>query len=386
MRVRWVWAIVVATSIACSTNRPLAAPVYPRDLVGCYALYDSTGGFASKTLYFVPPFVELDSMPRVVNVSNYEQFGRSWSLTRLDSARRAMPQTFVPVPYGLHWNINATADSVYMAFTNGFSGTTFAFALAGVQRGKLRGVAREFSDGGPQERGPLAVSATRVECRHESSPPQEIVEWKGPPVDHVILAIDSLERGMEIFRQITGIRPVYGGVHPGRGTRDAIVSLGGARYLEITAPNPADTSQSGKERKDLFARFHRLTAYGWAVHTSNMDSTVVQLERSGFRNLKVVPGSRARPDGKLLKWRIMRPWGSDRPVLPFFIEWSNDNPHPSTDAPGGCALRRLSLGAADADSAGRMLIRAGIDVSVGRATPEKLYITIRCHGQDLPLY
>jgi hypothetical protein len=272
-----------------------------------------------------PPFVEIESVPREVNASNHQQVGPPWNLIRLDSARRPMPQTFIPVPFGSQWQLNARSDTALLVFTNGFSGTTFFFALRGAHPRTLRGVARGFSDAGPVHTGPFTVTATRVECLRES-PRQETFEWKGPDVDHVIIAIDSLERGMEIFRQITGVRPVYGGVHPGRGTRNALVSLGGGRYLEIIAPNPADASPAGAQAKKNFEIFRRLTAYGWAMHTTNMDSTVAKLERSGFKELKVVPGSRARPDGKLLKWRTMDPWRVDSSLLPFFHRMEQGQP------------------------------------------------------------
>lgn len=373
-------AIVAATSNACAPNRP-AAPVYPRDLAGCYALYDSTGTFASKHLYFVPPFVEIESVARE---AERDPDRPALNLFRLDSAHRPILPHYLDEGLRTQWRLSAGSDTAVWIFSNGFSGTSITFALRDVQRGTLRGFAHEFFDVGPQETGPFAVTAMRVECRRGS--PNAVYQWKGAPVDHVILAIDNLERGMEIFRQATTIKPVYGGVHPGRGTRNALVSLGNGAYLEIIAPNPLDTSAAAKETRKYFARFRRLTAYGWAAHTSNMDSTVAQLEKNGFRGLQVSSGSRARPDGKRLKWRTMSPWGVESSVLPFFIEWSKDSPHPSSDAPGGCAMRGLNIRAPNSDAIGTMLIRAGLDVSLGPSREEALYITIRCGGQDLSLY
>src|SRR4051812_10884651 len=59
-------------------------------------------------------------------------------------------------------------------------------------------------------------------------------------IDHVILGIDDLQKGIAELERATGVRAVFGGAHPGRGTQNALISLGENHYLEILAPNPDD--------------------------------------------------------------------------------------------------------------------------------------------------
>jgi len=56
------------------------------------------------------------------------------------------------------------------------------------------------------------------------------------------------------------------------------------------------------------------------------------------------PGSRQRPSGQMLRWKALPLQDDEGGLLPFFIEWSKDSPHPSTDAPAGCRLERFELG------------------------------------------
>jgi hypothetical protein len=51
-------------------------------------------------------------------------------------------------------------------------------------------------------------------------------------------------------------------------------------------------------------------------------------------------------------------------LLPFFIEWSKDSPHPSTDAPAGCRLERFELGAPQPAPLRARLSQLSLDAAV----------------------
>ena len=75
------------------------------------------------------------------------------------------------------------------------------------------------------------------------------------------------------------MRALFGGVRPGRGTRNALLALGPSTYLEIMAPDPAQSSPT------WFTRVLTLTEpriIGWAAHASNLPTLAQAATSAGF--------------------------------------------------------------------------------------------------------
>lgn len=185
------------------------------------------------------------------------------------------------------------------------------------------------------------------------------------PFDHVIVAIDSLDRGMALFESATGVRPIEGGAHAGRGLRNALVSLGTGRYLELIAPNPADSAAAARVAN--MARFRAPTPIGWAIHVSDARAERARLVAAGLHPGPVVAASRKTPGGQVLHWVTLVPFGR-LPGAPFVISWDPASEHPSVAAPRGCTLAGLRIVSPAADSLRTLLARAGWPMKVA-ATP-----------------
>ena len=185
-------------------------------------------------------------------------------------------------------------------------------------------------------------------------------------LDHILLGCSDRDRGIDFVEEHTGVRAAIGGVHPGRGTCNALLSLGQRRYLEIIAPDRAQTQvpdfAASLVRRLKFLSTPRLV--GWAAHPGDLDSLAKKLSASGIAFDGPRPGSRARPDGRMLKWKTLNLSDDHDGVLPFFIEWDANSPHPSTDAPAGCRLENFAI--ADPDPAGlrKMLNHLGVNVAI----------------------
>src|SRR5690348_8429093 len=87
-------------------------------------------------------------------------------------------------------------------------------------------------------------------------------------LDHFILGCNDLDHGIDFVEQNTGVRAALGGVHPGRGTCNALLSLGERRYLEIMAPDPA---QHVTPQIPRLLELKEPRIVGWAVHTNDLD-------------------------------------------------------------------------------------------------------------------
>lgn len=205
----------------------------------------------------------------------------------------------------------------------------------------------------------------------------------GFAIDHVIVAIDTLERGIALLREATGLTPVFGGAHPGRGTQNAILSLGSGSYLELLAPNPSDAQ--GPRMVQMFAAARNLTPSGWALAAPDVDSVRALALRRGLPAGAVAPGARTRPDGSTLRWRTLNPWGWNNALLPFFIEWQASSPHPSRESPTGCTLTSITLRSAAADSLRQLFNRIAVPAQVEPAARDAMSIVLSCPKGEVRL-
>jgi hypothetical protein len=192
-------------------------------------------------------------------------------------------------------------------------------------------------------------------------------------LDHILLGCNDLDRGIVFVEERSGVRAAFGGVHPGRGTQNALLSLGERRYLEIIAPDPAQP-----EVADTYG-LRRLTAprlVHWAAHLGDLDSFAKKLREAGLPFKGPTPGSRKRSDGRVLSWKTLNLADDRDGLLPFFIGWSPDSLHPSADSPKGCSLVRFEAFAPDPENLSRITATLGLELPIAKADRPQLRATI----------
>jgi hypothetical protein len=204
-------------------------------------------------------------------------------------------------------------------------------------------------------------------------------------LDHMLLGSPDLQAGIEFVEKHTGVRAAFGGVHPGRGTQNALLSLGERRYLEIIAPDPA---QPGV-KNPIASGLHSLTEprlIGWAAHPGSLSVFAETLRAAGIQFEGPTPGSRKRPDGRLLEWQTLNLADTASGLLPFFIEWSQDSVHPSVDAPKGCALLNFAAEAPEPERLSATLQTLTLDLPVKNGEKARLHAVISGPKGNLDLY
>jgi len=217
----------------------------------------------------------------------------------------------------------------------------------------------------------LAPSALRAQNWQKSDVP--LVDQVPPMLDHILLGCNDLQRGIDFVEQHTGVRAAFGGVHPGRGTQNALLSLGTRRYLEIIAPDPQQNASA--ELASMLKKLTEPRLVGWAAHPGDIQVLAADLAKAGIAE-GPTPGSRKRPDGNVLHWKTLNLKDDANGLLPFFIQWSTDSTHPSADAPSGCQLLRFELLTPDPAALAKTIAKVMLAAPIAKGSSPQLHAVI----------
>lgn len=185
-------------------------------------------------------------------------------------------------------------------------------------------------------------------------------------IDHLVYACPDLTAAVDQIAQLTGVRPEYGGQHPGLGTHNALLSLGDRTYLEIIAPDPAQPGTGGPLPFGL-AELTAPALRAWAAAPEDLDNAARGARAEGFDYGDVVTRHRRTLGDGELSWRMTNyPHNGAVAVIPFLIDWGGGC-HPAQTAPSGLLLTEFRILAPNPDEVVRQLHAASIDLPVDHA-------------------
>lgn len=167
-------------------------------------------------------------------------------------------------------------------------------------------------------------------------------------IDHLMWAAPELEAGRRDMEARLGVPMEAGGRHPGVGTHNVLLGLGSERYMEVIAPDPT------QDRCSSFGEWvwavTSPTLLTWCARSDDLEGLQERARARGLETSPIASMQRQRPDGSLLRWRLLFLEGHRYGLsLPFFIDWQ-DSPHPGKTLPPVLTLKYLRIEHPEAES------------------------------------
>jgi hypothetical protein len=156
----------------------------------------------------------------------------------------------------------------------------------------------------------------------------------------MIVGCSDLHSGIDYIEKLSGYRAEIGGSHPGNGTWNALLALGGRRYLEILAPDPQQERALWPEK---LLNLTEPLIVGWAVRHKDLENYALYLRKNNVPCIGPRQASRIRPDGREFRWTFLTLQDDKQGLMPFYIDWDSASPHPSAEAPGACLLMEFTV-------------------------------------------
>jgi hypothetical protein len=143
-------------------------------------------------------------------------------------------------------------------------------------------------------------------------------------LSQIIYAVRNLDAGAQRIAAY-GLIVLDGGRHPGLGTANRIVPLGGS-YFELLSVVDEREARGNNFGRALLAQLQQGDhLVRWSLRTDDIDRVAAE------RGLKPERRSRRRPDDVLLSWRAA---GLDLSLregwLPFFMQWDDPAQYPGS--------------------------------------------------------
>ncbi|WP_101846639.1 VOC family protein [Halobacillus sp. Marseille-P3879] len=149
--------------------------------------------------------------------------------------------------------------------------------------------------------------------------------------DHLVIASKHPGKDQINFTYDNSLKGVEGGDHSLWGTYNELCYFMNDNYIEwlgLKDPKTAENSDNPliQQFKQTFDQ-GEFGPFQFALRTSDMDEYINHFNLHNIPYYGPFPGERKRPDGTMLKWRMLFPVSANEPdiLLPFLIEWSGKN-------------------------------------------------------------
>lgn len=191
-------------------------------------------------------------------------------------------------------------------------------------------------------------------------------------LDHLVYAVPDLHAGIAAVEARLAAVLLPGGRHAAWGTRNALLGLGGRRYLEVIGPDP-DAPPPSRPRPFGIDELTAPRLATWCAAPADLSAAVAALREVGIDLGDPVEMDRHTPGGDVLVWRLAWADGAlpGGGLVPFLIDWGS-TPHPSASAGSSVSLAGLTAEHPNPAAVRPALAALGSDLTVVRGSEPRL--------------
>mgnify|MGYP001812937740 CR=1 FL=1 len=209
---------------------------------------------------------------------------------------------------------------------------------------------------------------------------------KNRRIDHIVYAVFDLDKSMDDFEELLGVRPIFGGYHKTFGTKNALINLDKGVYLELLA---ADNSNMDVQKPRWMGvdvlKEEQITR--WALKSDKLENDSRELKKYNPKMGQIAKGSRNTATGSLLRWELTMPLSLlEVELVPFMLDWGQSEIHPHEALPKmGCELVQLYGTHPDPELYTGILSALGLSFRIEKASEIRLKMLLKSPKGNIEL-
>ncbi|WP_188207809.1 VOC family protein [Alkalibacillus aidingensis] len=154
--------------------------------------------------------------------------------------------------------------------------------------------------------------------------------------DHLVIYSSDPEQHQSIFSSFHNQVGVEGGHHENWGTFNYLAFMKNNSYIEwigVDDDQKASESDNPLIQHTYYAKERQLEGpIQFALRVENLQERIDYFNQEGIEYEGPFPGSRKKPDGTTLAWKMLFPkYDVTGTPLPFLLEWSGDGNVPTDE-------------------------------------------------------
>lgn len=196
-------------------------------------------------------------------------------------------------------------------------------------------------------------------------------------IDHIVYCVKDLDASIIYTENILGIAPTLGGNHESKGTKNALLHLGVNCYLELLAVDTNNPTIKPPRWMGIdLIQTSCITR--WSMKSPDLlrQSNILSTYNSDLGGIET--GKRTLFDNTILEWKLSKPLASPAvEIVPFLIDWSASESHPSDTLIAGCSILSIDVRHPTPNLISPIFKKLGINMPIRESSSPSINVTIR---------